>query len=235
MDSQHIIKVLNEFNEKKEGKVGLLSSILLESKMIFDLDRKRNEESSYLLNPLNYFSIPEPLNSKMLADLLNKNGLHGQGTLFLRLFLEKLGFVYDEKDNWIIRSEAERLDISLVCNNPYRVIILENKVNGAIDQLNQLYRYYELKIKRHYKVGEDSSNRNFRIVYLTRTKQKIKAEHALESYNGMDTVPSDLVVDWTFDEHIAGIFSEAKGNSKMKENERLRTYLDFFIEYSTKQ
>jgi len=90
--------------------------------------------------------------SRMLASLLDPDGLHGKGDLFLRLFLETAGIhnfnttsaaVTTEK--YIGRVDFEqdtggRIDIVITGKNSQRPIIIENKIY-AEDQGKQLVRY----------------------------------------------------------------------------------------------
>jgi len=90
------------------------------------------------------------LHSKFLAELLNPKGSHGQGDIFLSLFLREFDItnyksekakVFVEKH---IGNKTEttggRIDILIEDENK-KTIIIENKIN-AEDQENQLIRYY---------------------------------------------------------------------------------------------
>ncbi|MCP2044704.1 PD-(D/E)XK nuclease family protein [Pontibacter sp. HSC-36F09] len=90
--------------------------------------------------------------SAFLAELLNPCGAHGQGDLFLSLFVEQLGvqgfdtrtaFAEVEKYTGIINADytkGGKIDI-LITDGTGKHIIIENKIN-AQDQKNQLLRYY---------------------------------------------------------------------------------------------
>lgn len=90
------------------------------------------------------------IHSKLLAELLNPEGSHGQGTVFLKLFVDEFAIkdfeietakVFIEK-NIGLKTETEggRIDI-LITNNENKTVIIENKINAG-DQENQLVRYY---------------------------------------------------------------------------------------------
>jgi hypothetical protein len=96
--------------------------------------------------------------SPFLCDLLDPWGSHGQGSLFLRSFLEMIGkkahdygadWNYQLVDtdsvnegDWIVLGESGKIDIS-VRNRTQRVLIfIENKID-AREQVEQLTRYRE--------------------------------------------------------------------------------------------
>jgi len=99
------------------------------------------------------------LHSNFIAELLNPKGSHGQGDLYLSLFINQLGVsnfnsksatVEVEKDTGCIdvnRIEGGRLDI-LITDEKNEQIIIENKIY-ALDQKNQLLRYYNYNPKAH--------------------------------------------------------------------------------------
>lgn len=89
--------------------------------------------------------------SPMLANLLNPSGTHGQGPLFLNLFLDRLTLAgvtglpsVHAKQRWFIQTEQVtdfgNLDISLSSPIARTKIVIENKI-GAADQKSQLRRY----------------------------------------------------------------------------------------------
>lgn len=89
--------------------------------------------------------------SLFLAELLNPKGRHGQGSLFLKLFVEKVGIddfdtessnVETEKYiGKISESESGRIDIFLE-DKDRKTIVIENKIYAG-DMPQQLIRYYK--------------------------------------------------------------------------------------------
>lgn len=89
--------------------------------------------------------------SPFLANLLNPAGTHAQGSLFLRLFVERLiqkgahlpRVTYSGR--WFVRQEQVtgfgNLDIHLWSHALRCEIVIENKI-GAADQDDQLPRYW---------------------------------------------------------------------------------------------
>ena len=90
------------------------------------------------------------LHSAFLANLLNRKGSHGQGSVFLSLFIDTFGIINFEVSDAITKIEeyagkkteedGGRIDIIISSKKEGRNIIIENKIY-APDQENQLLRY----------------------------------------------------------------------------------------------
>jgi hypothetical protein len=98
--------------------------------------------------------------SAFLAELLNPNGSHNQGAVYLRLFIKKLdifltgkkplhGFICDNAEVFVekristineYKTEGGNIDI-LIRDVSGREIVIENKIYAG-DQKNQLIRYW---------------------------------------------------------------------------------------------
>jgi hypothetical protein len=140
------MKLMDDYSEIKMGYVNQQKSNF---NSIFNgfLEAKTKTQqivksTSSDLNIFKMFKTPEVLHSKVLGDFLSPNGVHGQGDLFLKRFLENLGIESPTGENWQISVEKRNVDILLRRNHPKSIIIIENKSNWAIDQSNQLYRYW---------------------------------------------------------------------------------------------
>ncbi len=109
----------------------------------------------------------ENLHSDIIAFLLNTKASHGQGDLFFRHFIEFLktqkpsiaGFLISE-----IHREKGRIDICVRDEKNKKSIIIENKINDARDQKDQLLNYYQYETNNGYKVEA--------IVYLSLNGEK---------------------------------------------------------------
>jgi len=125
----------------------LLTSISLIGKHYREIERISGE--SFNLFKLIGIENNEFKHSMILADLLNPKGSHGQGSLFLELFTEKLSISPFYCNNALIRVEKSigklteddggRLDI-YISDQSGNDIIIENKIYAS-DQTNQLIRY----------------------------------------------------------------------------------------------
>ncbi len=175
------------------------SVLLNEYSKISRKSKEENEKSSCEFNVLKYFSIGETMHSTLLADLLNPEADHGQGAFFLNLFLEKLGIESPEKGKWFVTPEKERIDILIKRNHPHSVIVIENKSENAIDQPNQLYRYWYYQIYTptkslgtKYSLGKKDK---YRIVYLPSESFKKPTPNTLskpESLKAETDLPESL-------------------------------------------
>ena len=101
--------------------------------------------------------------SAIIADLLNPDGLHGQGEVFARLFLDRLDIkAHGDLRRARARAESDagehgRIDILLEMDE--LCIVIENKIY-ANDQPKQLERY-------HRYVNSRSMNDRVELLYLT--------------------------------------------------------------------
>lgn len=115
--------------------------------------------------------------SAFIADLLNPNGSHGQGHVFLDLFIEILKKDLHEKKHFELETDNARVEIErftgykskdelnggnidIIIENLKigQALIIENKIN-AKDQPSQLIRYYNY--------GKSKFNTDFILLYLT--------------------------------------------------------------------
>lgn len=122
------------------------------------------------LNSYNLFTISsynsylENFHSDVIAILLNPEERHKQQNIFLNLFLDYLisQGVELKKDDYIlcdITREQGRIDIWIKDNTSKKSIIIENKINNAVDQENQLENYFNYAKNAGFEIDS--------IVYLT--------------------------------------------------------------------
>ena len=206
-------------------------------------DNDLNKKDSHNFNILRMFQISETKHSQLLQLLLNPNSIHGQGNLFLNLFLEKIGIKEPSKGRWKVTAEEGRIDLLLKRNNPLSIVIIENKSNYAGDQQNQLYRYWFNEI---YKVNGkiepnfyEQNNDSFQIIYLVpngknydyQTITKPQNFEAFNSVNFPDLMPMEIK-RLTFNEDIfnwIGDCIELIENFSVS-NHRIREYLKQYQE-----
>jgi PD-(D/E)XK nuclease superfamily len=118
----------------------------------------------------------ENLHSRILHALLDPNGKHNEGRLFLDLFLDHLNIdksgyqdrigVYNE------HSIENQKRIDILIRSSSNAIIIENKINNATDQNNQLVDYYH-----HCKAN---GLRVDAILYLSRDGKKLPDKNKWE-------------------------------------------------------
>lgn len=148
-------------------------------------DRQLNVRDGHNFNVFSLLAacgvgIGETCQSRLLKFLLEANGMHGQGSLFLWLFLKRLGIrVSDDfrKEHWTVLTEEGRIDVLLTRTYPLSVVVIENKSNWAIDQPNQLYRYWLRAIYPRTQETDrafyEREKARFRIVYLAPDDGKV--------------------------------------------------------------
>ena len=124
---------------------------------------------SYILdwNPIEEFihfvSQKEICHSRILAQFFNPKGPHGDGYVYLHRFLELnwvIDYNYDEEclEDAVVTTErsiesGRKIDIFIEWKEPNgqkRGVIVENKLNGAVYQPNQLEDYREAIIQEGY-------------------------------------------------------------------------------------
>ena len=111
------------------------------------------------------------LHSRMLHSLLDPNGLHYQGSLFLELFFDILGFKDKKFEIEKARVGLEYKHIDLHITDGKKHIIIENKIHAS-DQESQIKRYIEKIIKPE---GEDTIDvlpENITVIYLSIGRKK---------------------------------------------------------------
>lgn len=142
-------------------------------------------EATGVYNPMDDFagcvSTKEKIHSKIIADLLNPSGRHQLGTLLLGKFLVELGIIPAERESFsdaINRISDVKVNTELYAPSGMRrgfidilvclkysgtdyAIIIENKLNDAIDQPRQLERYNDY-------INSAYSDYKVKTVYLPR-------------------------------------------------------------------
>ncbi len=128
---------------------------------LFELKYKKIEEAS--IDSFNIFSILRNstdevnLHSKFIYELLNPNGSHRQGNLFLKLFIEEIEIDFPYFGATLSK---EKFKIDILIESNRKVIILENKIETQ-DHSNQLSSY----LNRVKEIGY--RDENIYLIYLT--------------------------------------------------------------------
>ena len=145
--------------EKLFSEVG---KIIRKSRVIQSESLKRGERFNvFAVVGVDHYELKH---SAFIAELLNPEGSHGQGTAFLSIFLKvccPADFKFSLQGVKVYVeyvTKSGRIDI-LVTNNDKQAIIIENKIY-APDGNEQLKRYDEEALKRY--------TNGYRILYLTR-------------------------------------------------------------------
>jgi hypothetical protein len=145
---------------------------------------------SGILNSFRQLSPLEPQHSRIICDLINpanKDNKHAD--LFLELFFKiVLNDEYNPSDFWEVTAEKERYDIRIKNKDNSKIIIIENKSNGAGDRPNQLYRYWYFGI---HKAQENINNPYKKILYLSPSIYKRYDEQSITRPDDPNTLDLD--------------------------------------------
>lgn len=162
-----------------------------------EYENKVKERRARGIHDYNVFDVletKEVKHSKFIASLLDPKGLHYQGDLFLREFINACGisdFGLDTSNAQVFR-EYENIDIYITDGNKH--IIIENKICDANDQDKQIYRYIEtIKNENSSKKENSSKNENsslnndgILVLYLTPNFDKKPSQESLNGYEIKD-------------------------------------------------
>ena len=163
--------------------------------------RREQQLASYNLFTIsNQFQARENFHSDIISSLLSPLGLHGEGYSQLNLFIQFLQSHHQadvDLRNYLNTSvcrEKDRIDISIRDESSRHGIIIENKINNAIDQENQLANYYQYLTDQGYVIDA--------IIYLSKDGFKTApADHAhlahlIRNVAAFNNSPADLVAGW---------------------------------------
>lgn len=127
-----------------------------------NISNLRSEELPYnLLSVLHdKLSAKEIFHSEIIADMLNPIGKHGLRDLLLYEFMKLIEARFNTEEVAGIEVIPERgingrsIDILITWNTKEQknAIIIENKLNNSVDQLNQLNDYYDGIVNERYNV-----------------------------------------------------------------------------------
>jgi len=196
-----LISFLNEFSsdfnkacliEEKQFNPNLLSFLNQYSQPLIELEIKKQEEAYYynIFEILKIQSLEALVHTPFIANLLNTNGSHACGDMFLNSFIKYAKLFNDDKQEVPIElleikdeknlAENGSADIYIHFERDKRkyALIIENKVYAG-DQERQLTRYYDyLKKDKSMKKLDDIF-----LIYLTINK-KTPSKTSLTDENG---------------------------------------------------
>ena len=174
----------------------------------YERQEKESGEQFNLFSILDRETDEEKTHSAFIAELLNPQGSHGQGSVFLKLLVELLSEkreisalweksntptsneihkmqVYTERNVGKYRKNECRLDILLI-NSEWQILI-ENKFNAKQGE-EQLERYSDY-------LKEDLARRKL-LIYLTKTGEKYKSKELSEGTDYFCLTYKDDILDW---------------------------------------
>ncbi len=202
-----------------------------------DLDEHKKDGHNFnvfkLLKDECNLKIDELMHSGLIRFLLEPNSLHGCNKLFLEEFLKILKVDSPQTGEWKVYTEVGKIDILLKREDPLSIIVIENKANWAVDQKNQLYRYWYNAIYRETKEVDknfyEKKCNNFKICYLVPIKSKNYSEQSIsrpeeDKKTLSDKIPMNIDII-SFDKEILE-WLDSCIKKLPEENYRLRDYIE---------
>jgi hypothetical protein len=207
---------LNNYYEKLDK---FFKNALFEYKLYKKI---KKEIDKYLSTDFNFIELISPDENKisdLLKILLEPNGIHGQGEMFFKLFVEKLKPYYnneiniDYKNTSIIREKTtdkgRRIDLFIKSKN--FVIAIENKIY-AEEQSYQLDDYFKF-LETNYE--------NFILIFLTATKREPQSI-SLKNKN------SNKFINVSYNEFLVPWLEECYKNC---ESQKVKFFIKDFIDW----
>ncbi|MDD3739234.1 MAG: PD-(D/E)XK nuclease family protein [Lentimicrobiaceae bacterium] len=183
--------------------------------------------------------------TSFLKKLLHRKGKHNQNDLFFKSFvIDVLKSEYLESlsvETEVKTGKKGFVDLILQDKEKKNIYIIENKVKGAKDRPNQLYRYWRNHIKTQEEKGLSG---NYKIFYLTINGSKPTAESLSKpivsakttKYKGLpDTLPMDVGLI-SYKKDIKNWLKDCLSKiDKTNDNQRLIVTLEQYIEWIEKE
>lgn len=171
---------------------------------ISNLIKQYNDEHKNDTRPYNIFKVlevsdKEVIMCRFLADIINPNGEHNRGNVYLKMFLDEVLHFKENSDSEIEKLRVfkeypinmeRRIDIVIRSSNFF--IPIEVKINAG-EQKSQCYDYY------HHAIIEDN---NAKVVYLTKYGTLPSEYSTMEAFEHKDGVPSDRIICISFKDDI---------------------------------
>ena len=146
---------------EEKNVVAYFSGLSATIKSVKDVQKLYNPQLAFNFNSLNFLRPGENKYSEILAFFLNPKEAHGQGAIFLKLFLKNVGL--DDKVSEIDLIDAKckcehgtdnqrRIDIVITFGHDKFVVAIENKVwaKDLKDQLKDYNEYLNSKFRENY-------------------------------------------------------------------------------------
>lgn len=193
------------------------SLLIANAKSVFDFERTL----PYRMNVIRSAArgrLKEIAHSMILADLLHDNSILYD---FLKEFLPSCCSNAEEVSQYEIRREFNHIDICL--ENKTNFIIIENKVNGAVEQDGQIIRY----VSEAHKI-----NKHIYVLYLKSIDKTMPSERSTKDNKGNDVFSLMKKEDFIVLSYLYDILPWLGSiESKIKEQKYLKTSLYQYIDY----
>ncbi|RZJ86286.1 MAG: hypothetical protein EOO20_18600 [Chryseobacterium sp.] len=188
------------------------------------LDEVYRKTSLLDFNPLNFVKWNENKVSEIIAFFLDPHAAHGQGDLYLKMFVEyfKLSFNYSDYSKVQVFLEENtdnnrRVDLVISYDNFKRVIGIENKIYPwTKDQPFQVADYIR-HLKTYCKTGD------YHLIYLAPRGKALNKNSAGDNYEEMLADGKLKLIN--YEEHIIDLVHRFAMHT---DNERLRSFIKDF-------
>ena len=168
------MQLINDWENVLEIHNDQIKNFIINNSILSRVYKKSRKEKSEIgfnvFKMASDFYYRENFHSFIISAFLNPTDKHNESNKFLHLFIDLLNLVnnksFIEKSDFLnsnVYVEKHKIDILIVDHVSKKAIIIENKLNNAVDQKRQLPRYADT-IKTDYKIEG--------IVYLTLNSAK---------------------------------------------------------------
>ena len=197
---------------------GLKNGISL-SRLVSDVVARHLSNRPFHLNVIEaacHGRFKETGHSLVLADMLRHPLIQAS---FLDTFL---GIKHDELE---VTAETDRVDVALKGKDLF--IIVENKVNAAEEQKNQVYRYiHEIGVEKyHYDISQ------IYVVYLNPTNRNLPSEYSLCDENNKNNVFEELGEDHYTVQSYKNDITKWLRNISLTDEPHINSALDQYIDF----
>jgi len=171
-----------EKNNTDKSDYNFLLKTYKEFKNIQEKDKKQGLNDFNLLTTVLKYHDEVRLHSRMIGALLDPEGAHNRGSLFLEIFLKQVGLDSWFKDVKNVSVRIEYKDIDLYLSDGKKHLIIENKI-WAGDQPCQIMKYINIIVeKNRQELGNPVENslldeKKLKVLYLTPRAKKVPSEH----------------------------------------------------------
>lgn len=193
------------------------------------LREKERQKLPYNFNVIEELHANENANTRILLKLLSYN-TSGE-YVFLKSFISMMSdingvsFPLSQVCRPKIKYNKENIDGLIEDSSKQYAIIIENKINGAADQVDQLRRYFDT-VKQH---GVNESN--IYIIYLTLDGTKEVSSNSLPNRLREDLVKNKRFIKMNYKDHVLPWLKEKiLPEIKIKDNlieSGIRQYIDY--------
>ncbi len=168
------MQIIKDWKIEIENHILAIEKFLKKSRKLHknytERNRNRAEIGFNIFTISSDFYYRENFHSDIIKSFLNPKEKHNEGSKYLHSFIDLLNkknkqieIKKEDFKNTIVEREIHNIDILITDEYSKKAIIIENKINNAVDQQRQLPRYVDI-VKKEFEVVA--------IVYLTLNSSK---------------------------------------------------------------